>query len=93
MLECICQRITILYQVPSLTEDEVGPYLLHHLKLAGLDRQIFTDEAIQVVAQFSKGIPRRINNICRNSLIAAMEADSPIVDENAVRKALEDTLL
>jgi len=93
VLECIRQRITVCYQVPSLVLDEVGPYILHHLKLAGLDRQIFTDETTQLVAQFSKGVPRRINNICRNSLIAAMEAGSPVVDEKAVQKALEDTLL
>lgn len=93
VLECIRQRITVCYQVPPLALDEVGQYIFHHLKLAGVARQIFTDEAIHLVAQFSKGIPRRINNICRNSLIAAMAADSSIVDENAVQRALEETLL
>lgn len=93
VLECIRQRITVCYQIPTLEEAEVGSYILHHLKLAGLDRQIFSDGAIKAVGQFSKGIPRRINNICRYALIASMEADSTTVDEDAVAKGLEDALL
>ncbi|WP_243237170.1 hypothetical protein [Heliobacterium chlorum] len=46
VLDCIGQRITVFYHVPTLTEEEVEPYVLHHLQLANFDRQIFTDEAI-----------------------------------------------
>lgn len=93
ILECIRQRITVHYNVPPLSAEEAGPYILHHLKVAGLERQIFTDEAIEHIYQFSKGVPRRINNICRNSIIAAIEADTPTIDVNIVKKSLEDTLL
>lgn len=93
VLECIRQRITVHYQLPPLGEEEVGPYIHHHLRVTGLDRQVFTDGAVQLIYQFSKGIPRRINNICRYSIIAAIEADSPTIDTDIVQKALEDTLL
>lgn len=90
VLECIRQRITVQYKLPCLGEEEIGPYILHHLRVAGLDRQIFTDEAIQFIFQFSKGIPRRINNICRYAIIAAIEADSPNIDADIVKKSMED---
>ena len=93
VLECIRQRITVHYQVPSLDEDEANQYILHHLRVAGLDKQIFTEDAVQYVYMFSKGIPRRINNICRYSIIAAVAADSPIIDVEHVKKGLEDALL
>jgi hypothetical protein len=89
ILECIRQRITVQYKLPTLGE-EVSPYIFHHLRVAGLDRQIFIDEAIQFIYQFSKGILRRINNICRYAIIAAIEADSPAIDADIVRKSMED---
>lgn len=93
VLECIRQRITVHYQLPPLGEDEIGAYILHHLRVAGLDKQIFTEDAINLVCQFSKGIPRRINNICRHAIIEAIGIDVPYVDAEAVQKALTDTFL
>lgn len=90
VLECIRQRINVHYRLPCLEEDEIPAYILHHLKVAGLDRQIFADAAIKLIYQFSKGIPRRINNICRYAIIAAVMGDSPTIDADAVRKGLED---
>lgn len=90
LLECIRQRINIHYRLPCLEEDEVSAYILHHLKVAGVDKQIFTDAAIKLIYQFSKGIPRRINNLCRYAIVAAVVADSPTIDEDAVQKGLED---
>lgn len=90
VLECIRQRINVHYRLPCLEEDEISAYILHHLKVAGLDRQIFTDAAVKLIYQFSKGIPRRINNICRYAIIAAVMADNPTIDADAVQKGLED---
>jgi len=90
ILECIRQRINIHYRLPCLGEDEISGYIRHHLKLAGLDRQIFTDDAICLIYQCSKGIPRRINNICRYAIVAAVMADSATVDVDAVQRGLEE---
>lgn len=90
VLECIRQRIDVHYRLPCLEEDEIPTYILHHLKVAGLDKQIFTNDAVKLIYQFSKGIPRRINNICRYAVIAAVMADSPTIDADAVQKGLED---
>ena len=90
VLECIRQRINVYYRLPCLGEDEISNYILHHLKIAGLDKQIFTDAAIKLIYQFSKGIPRRINNICRYAIVAAVMADSPTIDADEVQKGLED---
>lgn len=90
VLECIRQRISVHYRLPGLAEDEIPSYILHHLKLAGGDKQIFTDEAMKFIYQSSKGLPRLVNNICRYALIAAALADSPAVDAAAVQKGMDD---
>ena len=90
VLECIRQRITVHYRLPALREKEVPSYILHHLRVAGLDKQIFTDDAMTMIHQYSKGIPRRINNICRYAIVAAMTAESSIVDGDAVQKGMSD---
>ncbi len=92
ILECIRQRISVHYQLPPLCAEEVSAYILHHLRIAGLDRQVFTEEAVSTVCQFSKGIPRRINNICRYALVAATNADRAAVEAEDVRQALEEAL-
>lgn len=90
VLECIRQRINVHYRLPCLAQDEISGYILHHLKLAGMDKQIFTEEAIQLVYECSKGAPRRINNICRYALVAATQVDSTTVDAQAVQRGLDD---
>lgn len=90
VLECIRQRITVHYRLPCLAQDEISSYILHHLKIAGVEKQIFTDEAIQLVYECSKGVPRRINNICRYALVAAAQVDSTTVDAQAVQRGLDD---
>lgn len=90
VLECIRQRINVHYRLPCLEEDEVSAYILHHLKIAGVDKQIFTEAAIKLIYQFSRGIARRINNICRYAIVAAVVADSPTIDAAAVQKGQED---
>lgn len=56
--------------------------------MAGLDKQIFTDEAMTIISQYSKGIPRRINNICRYAIVAAITPESPVIDADAVQKGM-----
>ena len=90
VLECIRQRITVHYRLPCLAQDEISSYILHHLKIAGVEKQIFTDEAIALVYECSKGVPRRINNICRYALVAAAQVDSTTVDATAVQRGLDD---
>ena len=90
VLECIRQRISVHYRLPCLAEDEISGYILHHLKIAGCDKQIFTDDAVKLVYQCSKGVPRRVGNICRYAIIAASQSDSATVDADAVQRGLDD---
>jgi general secretion pathway protein A len=63
------QRITIKYNIDSLTEEETGEYVRHRLKIAGVSRNIFSQSSIGGIYRFSGGIPRLINIVCDHALL------------------------
>jgi general secretion pathway protein A len=66
------QRITLRARTRALTLDDTRGYILERLRIAGADgEEIFSPEAIQVVHQFARGIPRVTNLLCEHALINA----------------------
>ncbi len=46
-------------------------YLKHHLAIAGIKDQLFSEVALTAIYQKSDGIYRKANNLARGALIAA----------------------
>jgi general secretion pathway protein A len=70
------QRIGLRCHVGPLSPPETRQYVRHRLRLAGAaDAGLFSDAAIQRVADHSGGIPRVINILCDHCLVAGY-ADS-----------------
>jgi len=84
------QRVSIRYQLKSLTEGEVGGYISHRLAIAnGARNVVFSPEAQRVVYDYSAGIPRLINMLCDRALLAGYTAQTTRIDEDLVVKAAE----
>jgi general secretion pathway protein A len=84
------QRVAIRSNLVPLDSDETKGYIERRLQLAGspYPSALFPPETIAAVYQYSQGLPRLINTICENALIAAyakqMRSVSPdIVDDIA----------
>ena len=86
----IAQRVTLRYHLTGLPEQETRAYIQHHLKVAGVAHPLFSDEAMRLIHQFSKGIPRRINNLCTASLLAGFAEQRALIDEATVKQALAE---
>jgi type II secretory pathway predicted ATPase ExeA len=84
------QRIALRYAMTGMTPDETKSYLTHHLKLAGRPDTLFSDDAIALIHQVSRGLPRAINNIAVQSLVAAYATNKAIVDESSARAAVTE---
>src|SRR5450759_2415742 len=84
------QRIALRYALPGMTEPETRDYLTHHLKLAGRADQMFSDDAAALIHQTSRGLPRVVNNIALQALVATYAANKTIVDESVVRAAVAE---
>jgi hypothetical protein len=54
-----------------LTESQTHAYVAERLRIAGAGWQLFSQEALELVHRFSRGIPRIINLLCEHSLILA----------------------
>jgi len=91
------QRVAMRCRLKPLDLEEVRGYIHRRLELAGANSHvaaIYPEETIQAVHHFSRGIPRLINTICENALIAgyskqAMQITPAIVQEVATDLRLE----
>jgi len=86
------QRIGVRLHLRPLNESEVSPFIEHHLKAAGYRRKkaLFDADAIAALFQHSRGIPRLVQNLALDAMIAAMEAEKQTVDAEAVGQAIVD---
>ena len=87
ILAALDQRIAVRYTMPGMTGEETTSYISHHLKLAGRSDPLFSDDAITLIHQTSRGLPRAVNNLAIQALIAAYAARKAIVDESSARTA------
>jgi type II secretory pathway predicted ATPase ExeA len=93
-LRSIRQRIALWCRLAPLKDHEVAPYIEHRLMRAGHQgRNLFDPEAVEQIALFSKGIPRLINIICDNALLAAYQAGQKSISPKIVQKVSHDLRL
>lgn len=81
------QRIALRAQLHSLDRSETQEYITQRMLIAGANPDlppIFPPETVAVVQKFSRGLPRMINTICENSLLAAYAAQHPTVTPQIV---------
>jgi general secretion pathway protein A len=66
------QRITLRCHTSPLTLEETFGYVRERLRIAGANGEpIFSKEALELVHNYSQGIPRLVNVLCEHSMIGA----------------------
>jgi type II secretory pathway predicted ATPase ExeA len=76
------QRIAVRTQLAALNGDETRRYIERRLQIAGhdpLSTPLFPEETMVAVHRYSRGLPRLINTICENALMAAYAKRLPCV--------------
>ncbi len=84
------QRVALRYALPPMSRPDTGEYLAHHMRLAGRSDTLFSDDAIARIHKASRGLPRAVNNLAVQALIAAYAANASIVDDKAARAAVTE---
>lgn len=82
------QRIAIRYHLTPLDMAETTQYILFRLQKAGCTRPLFDDEALRLLYQESRGLPRVINNLCDLCLLEGYASKSRSVDAALVRRVI-----
>ena len=85
------QRVTVHCHLYGLNASEVKEYILYRLKVAGSNRtDIFTDEAIELISLYSKGIPRIINILCDTALVYGYADNLEIINKETVENVIQE---
>lgn len=84
------QRLALRYELPGMSGEETAAYLRHQTKLAGRDDALFSDDAAALLHQASRGLPRLLNNLAIQALVAAFADQKAIVDESSARAAVTE---
>ncbi|MBI5149427.1 MAG: AAA family ATPase [Candidatus Omnitrophica bacterium] len=91
-LEQLRQRISVFYHLTPLSQEDARQYILHRLKVASKSqRQYFTDEALELICQYSKGVPRVINQICDSALLNGFIYEKDIVDRALMEEVIQES--
>lgn len=89
------QRIAIRTHLAPLDFEETSTYIAWRLQIAGNDQGvIFSEDTIDRVFRYSRGLPRLINSLCDNALLTAygkkLDTVHPyIIDEVAQQLRIE----
>ena len=84
------QRIALRYAMTGMSQAETKTYLTHHLALAGRSDVLFSDDATTLIHQVGRGIPRAVNNLAVQALVAAFATGKAVVDESSTRAAVTE---
>mgnify|MGYP006285577827 FL=1 len=89
--EAFYQRLSVRFHLPPLDLHQTIGYVRHHVQVAGFPADtLFTDDAIASIFDYTKGFPRRINQVCTTALMAGAIDQKSVIDEASVRKAIAD---
>jgi general secretion pathway protein A len=85
------QRVALRCELRPLTLQETAGYIAGRIRSAGgVGAQVFTREAVTLIHERSKGIPRTISVICDNALLTGFAIGQRPVNSSTVREVCRD---
>ena len=84
------QRLAIRYHLDTLDLNETNEYIKHRCRVAGRGESPFSDSAVSLIYNGSRGIPREINNICDLCLVIGLGEKAEFIGEDIVSKVIND---
>jgi len=89
--EAFYQRLTTTFQLPPLDLTQSMAYIRHQIAFSGYKAaNLFSDDALTRIYDFTKGIPRQINRLCTTALLVGMVDGKQILEESSIRKAIAE---
>jgi type II secretory pathway predicted ATPase ExeA len=89
-LKHLDQRITIRYHLNTLDYAHTTAYVAHRLTMAGRTTPIFTEEAVKLIYDFTRGTPREINNLCDVALLVGYTKRAHEIGDRIIAEVIKD---
>jgi type II secretory pathway predicted ATPase ExeA len=67
--EPLKQRVAVKIRLKEFSEKDTKDYIKHRLVVAGCNKEIFSEDAINAIYRYTNGTPRLINTVCDNALL------------------------
>jgi general secretion pathway protein A len=83
----LSSRVVARSHLEAVDREGMENYLNHHLRLAGLNQAVFSEQAITATHQGSGGLFRKANHLARGALIASASEKCQRVSAEHVRIA------
>jgi len=84
------QRVSLRYHLRPLNREDTLQYVKKRLRMAGApDLDMFTPKAIKEIYRYSKGIPRLINIVCDNALLAGYANDQKVIGHKIIHEVID----
>jgi type II secretory pathway predicted ATPase ExeA len=83
----LASRVIARAHMEGLNRSSMQHYLLHHLQLVGIKKNLFEDAAVTAIHQGAGGLLRKANHLARGALMAAADEKSMTVNADHVRLA------
>ena len=84
------QRIAIKYHLHPLVSEDISTYIEFRLEKAGLAGNMFDQQAVEEIYNYSQGIPRKINNVCDLSLLIGFTSKAEAIGPEIVKQVVEE---
>src|SRR5271169_755914 len=86
------QRVSLRCQLLPLDEEQTRGYVLSRLERAGAkpEPDIFESAALAKIHEYSRGIPRIINNLCENAMVNAYARQQKTVNGDMITEVAAD---
>ena len=88
--EALHQRIAVRFHLKPFDLEETAGYVKHHLRTAGCQSPIFSDGFLAGIYDHTKGVARKINNLCRGALLLGATEGKQILDETDLKRVILD---
>lgn len=87
--DMLAQRVRLHCRIEPLSQHDTCRYIEHRMWAAGDNgRTPFPAAALDLIYEYTGGVPRLINILCDMTLLAAFQSHTRLVGADAVRKAL-----
>jgi type II secretory pathway predicted ATPase ExeA len=91
-LRQLTQRVSVAYNLTPFTPKDVAAYVAHRLTVAGGNPDIFSAQAVRLIAAASDGIPRLVNTLCDLSLVYGFSEGLERIEAPTIRAVLRDRI-
>jgi AAA domain len=95
-LDPLRQRVSIISRLEPFGPAETSCYVDHRLRVAGhvgqsmFNQPLFNQDALELLAKESHGIPRIINNLCFNALSLGYAEGQKIINGSIIKRVAAD---